>query len=420
MPDRTFHIITFGCKANQYDSQLWRTALEDAEMAPNDLDPDLCLINTCAVTAAAEQQARQTIRKFRRAFPRAKVAVIGCYGQLSGPELQQIDGVGLVLGRHSPEAVTNLFNWLGLGHYNKPVGIKSFRGHTRAFLKVQDGCDHRCSYCIVPQARGPSRSRPLDVILREAENLVAAGHRELVVTGVRLGDFKPSLGVLLRSLNGIPGLLRLRLSSLEPDDLGDDLMETMGEVPLLARHLHLPLQSGSDAILRRMNRPYTVSNYMSLLNRLRRAMPDITVGSDIIVGFPGETEELFGQGLRNVMEMGFTHLHLFTYSRRPRTPAASMAGQIPENIKKERHHRLREMFEHVRQKQLADSSGSMEQVLAESCQDGLWSGLGEHYQRIYFRESGDVGNRLVQVRLLEPFQQGMLGEPLLHEEAPEC
>lgn len=421
MSEIFFQITTFGCKANQYDSQLWRTTLEDAGLRYVENRADLYLVNTCSVTLSAEQQARQAVRRIVRNNPSAKIVIFGCYGQLAASELQKINGVGLVLGRHSKEAAGQLLQWLDLSSDKLPFRIKTFHGHTRAFIKVQDGCNHRCSYCVVPLARGASRSRPLDEILGEARTLAAAGHRELVVTGVRLGEFKPSLGVLLRSLNVIPGLLRLRLSSLEPDDLSDDLMETMREIPLLARHLHLPLQSGSDAILRRMNRPYTASNYLGLLNRLRCAMPDITVGSDIIVGFPGETEELFGQGARNVMEMGFTHLHLFTYSRRPGTSAANMAGQIPENIKKERHHRLKDMFECARQKQLAESAGSMERVLAESCQNGFWSGLGEHYQRIYFRKSGDVSNSMVRVHLLEPFQQGIRGEPLADEEvAHQC
>jgi len=412
MPEKTFHIITFGCKANQYDSQLWRTTLEETGLRYDESKADIYLINTCSVTSAAEQQARQAVRKVIRNNRSAKVAIIGCYGQLSATALQKIDGVGLVLGRHSAESADQLLDWLNVGSHKQPKGIKRFEGHTRAFIKVQDGCNHRCSYCIVPLARGASRSRPLDEVLAESRNLVNSGHRELVITGIRLGDFKPSLGVLLRSLKDLPGLARIRLSSLEPDDLTDDLIETMQEIPLLARHLHLPLQSGCDGILKKMNRPYSISYYRELLAKLRRAMPDITVGSDIIVGFPGETEEHFGQSVRNIKDLGFTHLHIFTYSKRPGTKAAVMSGQIPEEIKKERLHRLRGIYDDIQQKYFGALRGKAETVLTESCENGLWSGFGEHYHKVYFKADGNLKNKMVRIRLTEPFQQGMAGDVL--------
>lgn len=410
MPNKSFQITTFGCKANQYDSQLWRATLENAGLRYDEDKADIFLVNTCSVTSAAEQQARQTVRKIVRNNPSAKIIIIGCYGQLAASILEKIDGVGLVLGRHSKETAGQLLQWLGNSPDKLPSKIKIFHGHTRAFIKVQDGCNHRCSYCIVPLARGNSRSRPLDEILSEARDLAASGHRELVITGIRLGDFKPSLGILLRSLKDIPGLDRIRLSSLEPDDLSDDLMETMQDIPLLARHLHLPLQSGCDSILKKMNRPYSVAYYRGLLDKLRRAMPDITIGSDIIVGFPGETEEHFGQSVRNIKEMGFTHLHIFTYSKRPGTKAAVMAGQIPDNIKKERLHRLKDIYENIQQEYFATLAGKTELVLAESSDKGLWSGFGEHYHKVYFRSDRDMKNKMVRVRLSDPYEQGLIGE----------
>ena len=410
MSNKSFQITTFGCKANQYDSQLWRATLENAGLRYDDDKTNIFLVNTCSVTSSAEQQARQTVRKIVRNNPSAKIIIIGCYGQLAAETLAKIDGVGLVLGRHSSEAAGQLLNWLGIGQDKVPSRIKTFHGHTRAFIKVQDGCNHRCSYCIVPLARGPSRSRPLDEILNEAQTLTASGHRELVVTGIRLGDFKPSLGILLRSLKDIPGLDRIRLSSLEPDDLSDDLIETMQGIPLLARHLHLPLQSGCDSILKKMNRPYSVAYYRELLDKLRRAMPDITVGSDIIVGFPGETEEYFGQSVRNIKEMGFTHLHIFSYSKRPGTKAALMAGQIPDDIKKERLHRLKDIHENLQQEYFSGLAGNVETVLAESRDKGLWSGFGEHYHKVYFRTDRDMKNKMVRVKLSAPYEQGLMGE----------
>jgi len=419
MVNKSFQITTFGCKANQYDSQLWRTTLEDAGLRYDEDKADLDLVNTCSVTLSAEQQARQTVRKIVRNNPSAKIIVIGCYGQLAASILQKIDGVGLVLGRHSKETAGQLLQWLDLSPDKVPSRIKTFHGHTRAFIKVQDGCNHRCSYCIVPLARGASRSRPLDEILSEARDLTISGHRELVITGIRLGDFKPSLGILLRSLKDIPGLDRIRLSSLEPDDLSDDLIETMQGIPLLARHLHLPLQSGCDSILKKMNRPYSVAYYRGLLDKLRRDMPDITVGSDVIVGFPGETEEHFGQSVRNIKEMGFTHLHIFTYSKRPGTKAALMAGQIPEDIKKERLHRLKDIHEGLQQEYLTGLAGKTELVLAESSDRGLWSGFGEHYHKVYFRSDRDMKNKMVRVRLSEPYEQGLMGELTENSDQPK-
>jgi threonylcarbamoyladenosine tRNA methylthiotransferase MtaB len=410
MSEISFQIITFGCKANQYDSQLWRATLENAGLLHSEGPADIFLVNTCSVTSAAEQQARQTIRKIVRNNPSAKIIIIGCYGQLAESVLQKIEGVGLVLGRHSNQTAEKLLKWLDFGQVKLPTKIKTFYGHTRAFIKVQDGCNHRCSYCIVPLARGASRSRPLDEILSEARDLTASGHHELVITGVRLGDFKPSLGILLRSLKDIPGLARIRLSSLEPDDLSDDLIETMQGIPLLARHLHLPLQSGCDSILKKMNRPYSMACYRELLGKLKRAMPDITLGSDIIVGFPGETEEHFGQGVRNIRELGFTHLHIFTYSKRPGTKAAALPGQIPEEIKKERLHRLKDIHEKLQQEYFSALKGKTELVLAETFYRGIWSGFGEHYHKVYFRSDRDMKNQMVRVKLSEPHEQGVLGE----------
>jgi threonylcarbamoyladenosine tRNA methylthiotransferase MtaB len=415
MPDKTFHITTFGCKANQYDSQLWRTSLENAGLQYDAASPDILLVNTCSVTTAAEQQARQTIRKIIRNGPAARVVITGCYGQLSASELKKINGVDLVLGRYGKETAAGLLSWLNLGSNEIPSGIRSFRGHTRAFIKVQDGCNHCCSYCIVPLARGPSRSRPLDEILSEARALTVSGHRELVITGIRLGDFKPSLGLLLRSLKDVPGLERIRLSSLEPDDLNEDLIEAMQDTPALARHLHLPLQSGCDSILRVMNRPYTVAYCRELLAKLRRAMPGITIGSDVIVGFPGETEEHFGQSVRNIRELGFIHLHIFGYSKRPGTRAAGMPNQIPDSIKRERLQRLRDVYEKMQNEYFASRRGQAELVLAETCDNGMWSGFGEHYHKVYFRSEGDARNKLVRVRLSGPFQQGMSAEIMTAE-----
>lgn len=407
----TFKVITFGCKVNQYDSQLWRTALEQAGLTEtaSGQTADVFLINTCTVTAAADQQARQTIRKCKMQNLKCKIIVAGCYGQVNEKTLKDIPQADLVVGRCSPENILLVCNELGLDQRSVPEGIKSFSGHTRAFLKVQDGCDHRCSYCIVPLARGKSRSRQLSDIMAEAGRLVASGHKELVIAGVRLGDFKPSLRVLLKSIHDIPGLERIRLSSLEPDDADDDLIETLAELPKVARHLHLPLQSGDSKILQLMNRPYSMKYFSTLLHRINNAVPEMTFGTDIIVGFPGEGEQEFGQSVNAVKDLPLSHLHVFTYSKRPRTKAAEMPGQIPEGLKKERSQRLRRMFVLKQQQYWGSLVGQNTEVLFEHGEKKCWSGLGEHYFRVTVESELDLKNKMLPVKLVTFNDDGMSG-----------
>jgi len=433
---KTFKIITFGCKVNQYDSQLWRAALEQAGLSPSGpgQPADIVLINTCTVTAAADQQARQTLRKCRRQNPtlrqglrqgfdklnpaaqpggsgqECKIIVAGCYGQVNEKALKDIPQADLVVGRCSPENILSVLGKLGLSQKSAPEGIKAFSGHTRAFLKVQDGCDHRCSYCIVPLARGKSRSRELSDIMAEAGRLVGSGHKELVLAGVRLGDFKPSLRVLLKSIHDISGLERIRISSLEPDDAGDDLIETLAELPKVARHLHLPLQSGDDRILKLMNRPYSMKYFSTLLQKIKRAIPEMTFGTDIIVGFPGEGEQEFGQSYNAIKDLPLTNLHAFTYSKRPQTKAAEMPGQIPEGINKERSQRLREMFAKKQHQYWSSLAGQSTPVLFENGEKGAWSGLGEHYFRVTVRSDAGLRNKMLPVKLLTVNEQGLDGE----------
>jgi threonylcarbamoyladenosine tRNA methylthiotransferase MtaB len=405
----TFQIETFGCKSNQYDSQLWRRLFLDAGWMESADSADVCLINTCAVTAAAERQARQVIRRFKRENQRGILIVAGCYGQLAAQSLTKTNGVDLAVGIHNPLNVETVKRFLGLSFSNDGAEICDFSGHTRAFIKVQDGCSHACSYCIVPRARGGSRSRDLAEVAAEAQKLLDIGHRELVLTGIRLGDFKPSLSLLVSILGGLSGLARLRLSSLEPDDVNEELIDSIGRLSNAAKHLHLPLQSGSDRILSAMGRPYSVRQYRQWLERIQEKIPDITFGTDLMVGFPGEAEEDFRESLEAVLELPISHLHVFTYSRRPGTKAAVFPGQIPEAVKKERSQRLRQAF---REKQLGywqSLIGSREEVLFETGESGVWSGLSEHYFRVRVRSTEPLDNQLRRVRLASVRDDGLEG-----------
>jgi threonylcarbamoyladenosine tRNA methylthiotransferase MtaB len=408
---KTFQLISFGCKSNQYDSQLWRELLLQGGWQEGDGgQADIVLVNSCSVTAAAEEQARQAVRKCKKQNAKGKVIVVGCYGQLAHEALGAIPEIDLVAGPYNPDNVRTISKFLGLKDGATSLGISGFAGHTRAFLRVQDGCDHACSYCVVPRARGRSRSRDLAEAVAEARRLIDNYYKEVVITGIRLGDFKPSLRVLLRALASLPGLERIRLSSLEPDDVAMELVEAMAENPAVARHLHLPLQSGDDGILKAMNRPYTMGQYRSLLEDIRRQVPSMTFGTDIIVGFPGETEEQFGNSYRAVQELPITRLHVFSYSRRPGTPAAAMAGQIPTAIKKERSARLREMFRDRQMRYWESQQGSETAVLFERRDSRRWSGLGEHYFRVSVDSDHDLKNSLRPVRLTSADGEGMAGE----------
>jgi len=406
----TFSIITFGCKSNQYDSQLWRRMLTDAGWTESPGAGDVFLVNTCTVTAAADRQARQAVRRARKASPGARIVVAGCAGEVSGSSFARMPEVDLAVGRHCPENAVKVALFLGMPGPAPARTIEAFAGHTRAFIKVQDGCGHGCSYCVVPRARGASRSRDLAEVVAEAGALIAAGHRELVLTGIRLGDFRPSLGLLMAALAGLPGLARLRLSSLEPDDVADDLLDAFTRLPAAARHLHLPLQSGSDRILSAMGRPYDLERYRTILAGISGKVPGTTFGADLMVGFPGETEEDFQKSLRAALELPISHLHVFAYSRRPGTRAAVMPGQVPEAIKRERSQRLRDEFLQKRNGLWRGLVGTQETVLFETLQNGLWTGLAEHYFRVTVASQEDLGNRMHRVRLTSVSEGGLAGE----------
>ncbi len=401
--------MTFGCKTNQYDSQLWRTFFEQAGWKAADGSPDVWLLNSCAVTAAAERQARQAARRARKEGPESLVVLAGCAGEVAASSFVRMKEVDLVVGRYGPSSATSVMGLLGAGPEAMPRGIDRFTGQTRAFLKIQDGCSHACAYCIVPRARGVTRSRDLAEVVAEAARLVDSGHREIVVTGIRLGDYRPSLSLVLAALAGLSGPARIRISSLEPDDVAEQLIETISRHPMIARHLHLPLQSGSDRMLTAMGRPYRVGQYRTLLERISDVIPGVTFGTDLMVGFPGETEEDFRASLEAALELPISHLHVFSYSRRPGTRAADMGGQIPEAVKKERSQRLREAFREKQHRLWQGLVGSREKVLFETGEGGRWSGLGEHYFRVFSDWPDALHNRMRLVRLTSVLGEGLEG-----------
>ena len=395
-----YHTETLGCKVNQYETREIEQLLDRAGLARagGDAEADLVVVNTCVVTAEAARQCRQRIRRMRRENPRARLIVTGCYA--AGPErdqLQAIDGISLILA-DKDELRRRLADELAPQGNLPTSGISHFSGHTRAFVKIQDGCDQFCSYCIVPQVRPVMRSRPADEVIDEVRRLIEAGHTEIVLSGIHLGRYgqdpslTPALAELLRRLAALPRLGRLRLSSIEVAEVDDALLEVMAERrDRICPHLHLPLQSGDDAVLAAMRRPYTSGQFLQGVDRIRDRLPDVALSSDLIVGFPGETDQAFRQTCRLCRQAGFSRLHVFPYSARPGTPAAEMPDQVPAEVKRSRSDRLRKLGHELAARFAAGLVGRKVTVLAErttrdESPDGWWAeGFQEHYVRTRVR-----------------------------------
>jgi len=346
---RTFIIKTLGCKANQYDSQLLREDLfrRGFVECQGNGDADVCIVNTCTVTAQSDAKSRQAIRALKRENPNCRIIATGCYAHTNPDEIRKIPGMDVVANNNLKETLADRICALleVERSITAPRGsvITFFSGHTRAFVKIQDGCDKKCSYCIVRFARGPSRSRPIPDILKEIEVLVSNGYREIVLTGIHIGGFgldqgrqENRLPELIERLQEIKGLTRVRLSSIDPNEMSSGLIAAIRNSPQVCHHLHIPLQSGSDSILCKMNRDYTRDKYLRTIAVLRKEMPDISVTTDLMVGFPGEREEDFEESRQVVLQAEFSKVHIFPFSSRPGTAAHRLTDRVPSKVIKER------------------------------------------------------------------------------------
>ncbi|HXR97090.1 MAG TPA: MiaB/RimO family radical SAM methylthiotransferase [Terriglobales bacterium] len=355
-----FHIINFGCRANQADgAALARELAARGWQATGDRGAaETLVLNTCTVTAAADAEARLALRRLRREHPEARIVVAGCYARRAPLEVAALAGVTSVLPILSADAIAELG-----GGRAAPATPPPARVATRPTVRVQDGCHRRCAYCIVPFVRGASRSLPLGRVLEEIQSLVAAGAQEVVISGTNLGqwgrdlDHRFRLGDLIGSILGQTKLPRLRLSSVEPADWSGELTALMASEPRLARHAHLPLQSGCDATLRRMRRPYTAEQYAEKLLRLRGAVPDAGIGADVMVGFPGETDLEFEQSLARVRTLPLSYAHIFRFSSRAGTEAAAFANPVPAAVAQERARAMRQAVAANRAAFLATQAG---------------------------------------------------------------
>ncbi len=421
------YLGSLGCKLNQseMDALAIQLAQTGHQIVGQPSEAELCVLNTCAVTHVAAQKSRQALRRLHRENPSARLVVAGCYAELAPDEVRGLPGVEWVVGNQAKESLAERIRNLESGSGSPPApGAFSALPHlrTRALVKIQDGCDNACAYCVIRLARGPQRSRPADQVLDEVRRRLAAGYQEIVLTGVHIGAYGADRegrssgldlwGLVMRILTetDVP---RLRLSSIEPWDLTERAFSCWSDARL-CRHLHLPLQSGCTATLRRMARRYSAAEFAALVSAARAAIPGLAVTTDVIVGFPGETEEEFAESLHFVEALGFARVHVFPYSPRPGTPAAEMPHQVPAPVKAERARAMQSVALAAAGAFARQFVGQTVQVLWESASlteaGPLWKGLTDNYLRVYAVHPVNLRNTFTPVRLVAVTQGGLQGE----------
>lgn len=419
-------LYTLGCKVNQYETealaQLFRE--QGYDIVDFSEKADVYVINTCTVTHLSDRKSRQMIRRAKKTNPEAKIAVMGCYAQMAPEEVKKIPGVNIITGVQNRRGIMEMLQEIGEEQQVKVNGMEEAAfeeiplgevRRTRAFIKIEDGCEHYCSYCLIPYARGPVRSRKLKDIVDEVQRLVDLGTREIVLTGVNLGaygkDLKGSvtLAEVICGLNQLPTLGRIRLSSLEPTDFTMELIEAIVESEKVCPHLHIPLQSGDDEILKRMNRRYNTDEYRKLVNFLRYVLPNLALTTDIMVGFPGEQEENFDRSYRFVEEMSFSRLHVFKYSPRSGTAAAKFKDQVSPQEKEHRSKKLIQLGERMAEDYAGQFVGREVEVLfEEEISGGYLEGLSEHYLRVRAKADPENKGKVVLVRVEEKDRESLI------------
>ena len=474
----TFYVQNFGCRATQADGAAIERQFEERglERASGASNAEVVVLNTCTVTASADRDARAAIRRVHRENPQARIVVTGCYAQRSPEEIAGLPGVTQVIGNSHKHQLAEIAvaetskpgngdggppaRFVSVGaltaawdRSRRPIFISDIFAHTelvaapvfdsasertRPNLKVQDGCDNRCSFCVIPFVRGHSRSLRLEEVLREVNALVAAGFREVVISGINLGrwgrDLEPGLrrqgpagccqvsdhgqrsttddrrlAFLVRSVLDYTSLEKLRISSVEPMDWSDELIALMADSPRIAKHAHVPMQSGSDAVLRRMRRKYRPWHYADRIERIRRLMPDAAIGADVMVGFPGETDEDFAQTEALIERLPFTYLHVFTYSSRPGTPSAEMPNQLPVQVARERNRVLRELAARKKQDFMQSFLGrDLEAITLTRFSGERTEALSDNFLKLSVT-GNHPANQLVSVRIENVCDDGLSG-----------
>lgn len=405
---KKFKIVTLGCRTNQYESQGYTDQLKKMgyEPALEGEEADLCIVNTCTVTESADSSSRHQIRSLLRKNPKAKLAVTGCMVEGRSDELIEIDSrIQIVPNKEKEDLVQHLFpEKLEFPEFR----TEGFEGHTRSFVKVQDGCNSFCTYCIIPYVRGRSRSREIRDVVKEVEGLVASGKKEVVITGINVGDFDGggTLADLVRAVDKVPGLKRLRISSIDPDEIDENLADAVLGGRVTMPSMHIVLQSGSNVVLKRMNRKYTRQMFLDSFEMMKKRCPDFTATTDVIVGFPGETEADFQDTCDVIRQVGFAKVHMFPYSPRKRTRAALYPNRVPPEEMKRRKNELLRLSEITAFNVRESFLGRVMPVLLES--DGK-EGMTPNFLRVSIEEKGFKANDLINVELLENTPQGFKG-----------
>lgn len=417
---------TLGCRLNFSETGSIAAGFEKRgyQVVPFGESADVVFINTCTVTDSADSTCRNLINKAHRSSPEAKIVVAGCYAQMDAPKIAAMQGVDLVLGTTEKYKV---FDYLGEEesdqiHIDKTsdfygAATSSSEGHTRAFLKIQDGCNYVCSFCIIPQARGRSRAISVEKAVEEAKGVLAQGFKEIVLTGVNIGEYERSSGErlpeLVKEILKLDGLERLRLSSVEPNTLSDELLDVFASSPKFMPHFHIPLQSGNDEILKNMRRKYDVAFYKNVIQKILKRFPDAGIGADIIVGFPGESDQQFQDTYDLAKELALTHFHVFPFSTRKNTLAAKMEDHIQHGVKKDRVKSLIALGEAKLSMFAEDQIGSVADVLYErKNKNDQWEGYTPNYVRVLTKSPLDLANKIVKTQIVSSQQQFAIGELL--------
>lgn len=420
---KKFKIVSLGCRTNQYESQAYHDQLVALgyTVAQENEEAEICIINTCTVTESADSSSRHAIRQLARENQGAKLLVTGCFAERQPQIVEKIGGVThVVANRDKDQLLATIFPQEDLPEFS----IKHFDAHTRAFVKVQDGCNSFCTYCIIPYVRGRSRSRTVAEIIQEVEALVANGYKEVVLTGINIGDFDGGveeekspvrLAELVRLVDRIPGINRLRLSSIDPDEVDDDLADAILNGSKTCPSMHIVLQSGSNVILKRMNRKYTRQIFFETVDRLRAANPDFTFTTDIIVGFPGETDTDFEDTLEVMRQVKFAKVHMFPYSDRPRTRSALMPNKVPQDVIKERKQTVLRLAEQLSFDLRNQFLNRRMWVLTESRDEQHPFEINGHtanFLPVLIQDQTLISNQLVEVELTANTPNGLIGRLL--------
>ena len=419
---KTVAFCTLGCKVNQYETEAMTELFKEKNYIINDFEDvsDIYVINTCTVTGMGDKKSRQMIRRAKSLNPDAVIAVVGCYSQVSRDEVEKIDGVSIILGTDERKnIVTYVEDYMSQGKAISRVGdimknhsfenlwITSYESRTRAFVKIEDGCNEFCSYCIIPYARGPVRSRDLEDIQKEVTALASNGFKEIVLTGIHLASYgkdmqDTSLIDAIRVVESVDGIERIRLGSVEPRLLTEEFIKEISEMKKMCNHFHISLQSGSDATLKRMNRKYTSDEFFHGVTLLRKYFDNPAITTDIIVGFPGETDEEFNESLSFAEKLNLSEAHVFSYSNRKGTRADKMPNQILKKVKEERNKKMSSLCDSMHKAYVNEHVGKTYSVLFEQeTEKGVFEGHMTNYIKVVAKSEKDVCHKILPVRITE-------------------